>query len=249
MSFVFVANLGLFWGGLPMTVFGGGGAAASPKSVPELVSGVFYQDVGGNLLINNKDALVAVHHPAALMAALTAFVSGTRLGTAMRASAQNPVAARLMGIDVDRVIAATASPSASALAGVAAVVYSLFNNTIYFQMGYRLGMDAFTAAVLGGIGNLPGAALGGLLIGLVRSLLRGLHRPGVEQHRRLRHPHPGAGVPSLGSARRARAGEGMKPALTLRADGHRRRQRSLLLGLPARGSSIALPHDLEHSAP
>jgi branched-chain amino acid transport system permease protein len=56
------------------------------------------------------------------------------------------------------------------LAGAASVICSLYNNTIYFQMGYRAGMDAFTAAVLGGIGNLPGAALGGLLIGFVRAL-------------------------------------------------------------------------------
>ncbi len=174
VSFVFV-NLGLFWGGVPMEAFGGGTAAASPKSVPELVSGVLYQDAGGNLLITNKDLLVAcVTLP--LMAALTAFVSGTRLGTAMRASAQNPVAARLMGIDVDRVIAATFAIG-GALAGVAAVVYSLYNNSINFQMGYRLGMDAFTAAVLGGIGNLPGAVVGGLLIGLVRSFCEGYVGP------------------------------------------------------------------------
>ena len=54
--------------------------------------------------------------------------------------------------------------------GVASVVFSLYNNTIYFQMGYRAGIDAFTAAVLGGIGSLPGAVLGGLSIGLVRAL-------------------------------------------------------------------------------
>jgi len=73
-----------------------------------------------------------------------------------------------MGIDVDRVITATFAIG-GALGGVAAVISALCNNTIHFQMGYRLGLDAFTAAVLGGIGNLPGAVLGGLLIGMVRS--------------------------------------------------------------------------------
>jgi branched-chain amino acid transport system permease protein len=107
-----------------------------------------------------------------LMLLLTLFVTATRIGTAMRATAQNPVAARLMGIDVDRVIATTFALGGG-LGGVAAVVYCLSINAISFQMGYRLGMDAFTAAVLGGIGNLPGAVLGGLLIGVVRALCEG----------------------------------------------------------------------------
>ncbi len=87
----------------------------------------------------------------------------------MRATAQNPMAAQLMGIDVDRVIGATFLIG-GALGGAASVIYALYINTISFQMGYRTGLYAFTAAVLGGIGNLPGAVLGGLLIGLVRSL-------------------------------------------------------------------------------
>ena len=87
----------------------------------------------------------------------------------MRATAQNPMAAQLLGIDVNRVIGATFMIG-GALGGCAAVIYPLFNPTIHFQLGYRSGMDAFTAAVLGGIGNLPGAMLGGILIGLVRSM-------------------------------------------------------------------------------
>jgi branched-chain amino acid transport system permease protein len=104
-----------------------------------------------------------------LMIGLTLFVKHTRLGKAMRATAQNPTAARLMGIDVDRVIGATFAIGGS-LAGAAAVVYGLYINTVSFQMGYQNGLYAFTAAVLGGIGNLPGAMLGGIMIGLIRSL-------------------------------------------------------------------------------
>src|SRR5262249_5506604 len=103
-----------------------------------------------------------------LMVALTWFVKRTRAGKAMRAVAQDRVASQLMGINVDSVIGQTFLIGGG-LAGVASVVYALYNNTIYFQMGYRAGMDAFTAAVLGGIGNLPGAVLGGLLIGVARA--------------------------------------------------------------------------------
>ena len=103
------------------------------------------------------------------MVALTLFVKYTRLGKAMRATEQNPTAAQLMGINVDRVIAATFAIG-GALAGAASVIYGLYINTISFQMGFQNGLYAFTAAVLGGIGNIPGAVLGGLVIGLVRSL-------------------------------------------------------------------------------
>jgi branched-chain amino acid transport system permease protein len=104
-----------------------------------------------------------------LVAALTVFVKFTKLGKAMRAVAQNPMAAQLMGIHVDRVISVTFLIG-GALAGAAAVIYGLWVKTVSFQMGYQNGLYAFTAAVLGGIGNLPGAMLGGLVIGLVRSL-------------------------------------------------------------------------------
>ena len=104
-----------------------------------------------------------------LMAGLTLFVRTTRLGKAMRATAQNPVAAQLMGIDVNRVIGATFAIG-GLLAGAASVIYGLTINTVSFQMGYQNGLYAFTAAVLGGIGNLPGAMVGGVVIGLVRSL-------------------------------------------------------------------------------
>jgi branched-chain amino acid transport system permease protein len=100
---------------------------------------------------------------------LTYIVKFTNLGKAMRAVAQNPRAAELMGINVDRIIGISFLIGGS-LGGIASVVYAFYNNTIYFQMGYRVGMDAFAAAVLGGIGSLPGAFLGGICIGLVRSM-------------------------------------------------------------------------------
>jgi branched-chain amino acid transport system permease protein len=121
-----------------------------------------------HLRFTAKDLLVLLV-TVPLMAGLTAFVRFTKLGKAMRATAQNPIAARLMGIDVDRVIGWTFAIG-GLLAGAASVIYGLTINTVSFQMGYQNGLYAFTAAVLGGIGNLPGAMLGGIVIGLVRSL-------------------------------------------------------------------------------
>jgi branched-chain amino acid transport system permease protein len=170
VSFVFI-NLGLFWGGAPMAVFGGGTAASAPKDVPDLIGNHNLLGEASLVRLTLKDALVAaITIP--LMIALTMFVKCTRLGAAMRATAQNTIAARLMGIDVDRVIGVTFLIGGG-LAGVAAVVQALYYNSISFQMGYRIGMDAFTAAVLGGIGNLPGAVLGAIMIGLVRAFSDG----------------------------------------------------------------------------
>ena len=169
-SFILV-NLALFWGGVPMKVFGGGVAAAAPKDFPALVGDGDVLPKSWNLNFTTSDLLVwCVTLP--LMAGLTLLVRFTRLGKAMRAVAQNPTAASLMGIDVDRVIGA-AFLIGGALGGFASVIYALYNNTISFQMGYRTGMDAFTAAVLGGIGSLPGAVVGGLLIGVARALSDG----------------------------------------------------------------------------
>jgi branched-chain amino acid transport system permease protein len=169
-SFVLV-NLALFWGGLPMQVFGGGVAAAAPKDFPALVPDNSLLPDAWTLNYTTSDLLVwCVTLP--LMVALTVLVRFTRLGKAMRAVAQNPTAASLMGIDVDRVIGATFIIG-GALGGFASVIYALYNNTISFQMGYRTGMDAFTAAVLGGVGSMPGAVVGGLLIGVARALSDG----------------------------------------------------------------------------
>ena len=127
-----------------------------------------FTDDALNLRFTAKDLLVILV-TVPLMAGLTVFVRFTKLGKAMRATAQNPTAARLMGIDVDRVIGWTFAIG-GLLAGAASVIYGLTINTVSFQMGYQNGLYAFTAAVLGGIGNLPGAMLGGIVIGLVRSL-------------------------------------------------------------------------------
>jgi branched-chain amino acid transport system permease protein len=105
----------------------------------------------------------------ALMTGLHFFVSRTRLGKAMRATAQDAEAARMMGVNVDRVIV-TAFFLGSALAGAAALIFGLYYNYTSFIIGYTAGLRAFTAAVLGGIGSIPGAMVGGLLIGLIETL-------------------------------------------------------------------------------
>ena len=103
----------------------------------------------------------------------------TRRGKAMRATAQDKDAAAMMGIDVDRTISFTFL-LAGALAGVAGVTFAFYETTIAFNTGFTLGLIAFTAAVLGGIGNLAGAVLGGLLIGFIQDYNEGLswHGPG-----------------------------------------------------------------------
>ncbi len=90
----------------------------------------------------------------------------------MRDSAQDPLATRLMGISVNRVVAATFAIG-SALAGVGGVLFGMHYSTINFHDGYLTGLKAFTAAVLGGIGNIPGAMLGGIILGLLESFAAG----------------------------------------------------------------------------
>jgi branched-chain amino acid transport system permease protein len=104
-----------------------------------------------------------------LMLGLHYFVRYTKMGKAMQATAQDQEAARMMGIDVDRVVV-TAFFLGSALAGAAGLIFGLYYNNTSFIIGYTAGLRAFTAAVLGGIGNIPGAMLGGVLIGLIESL-------------------------------------------------------------------------------
>jgi branched-chain amino acid transport system permease protein len=154
VSFVFM-NLGLFWRG------------ATPVKFPDLVADTNLTE-GTGLRVTWKDVMV-VGVTVPVMIALTAFVKFTALGKAMRATAQNPTAAQLMGINVDRVISATFAIG-GALAGVASVVYGLYIKAVDYQMGFQNGLYAFTAAVLGGIGNIPGAVLGGLVIGVVGEL-------------------------------------------------------------------------------
>jgi branched-chain amino acid transport system permease protein len=111
--------------------------------------------------------VVAVTVPLLLL--MTWLVQSTRQGKAMRATAQDQDAARLMGIDVDRTIAFTFGLG-GALAGAAGVLYLESVGTTRWDLGFRLGLYAFTAAVLGGIGNLQGAVLGGFLIGIIQNI-------------------------------------------------------------------------------
>jgi len=104
-----------------------------------------------------------------LMVGLHYFVRRTKMGKAMQATAQDQEAARMMGVDVDRVVVITFFLG-SALAGAAGLIFGLYYNYTSFIIGYSAGLRAFTAAVLGGIGNIPGAMLGGILIGLIESL-------------------------------------------------------------------------------
>ena len=97
---------------------------------------------------------------------LQLFVSRSRLGRAMRSTAQDREAAQLMGVNINVTIALTFLLG-SALAGAAGIVYGLNYGTIQFNMGFGAGLKAFTAAVLGGIGNLTGAVLGGFIIGFI----------------------------------------------------------------------------------
>jgi branched-chain amino acid transport system permease protein len=106
---------------------------------------------------------------ALLMVGLQFLVMRTRLGMAMRATAQDPTACVLLGIPVDRIIAVT-FVIGSALAAMGGLLFGLYYNTINFHDGYLTGMKAFTAAVLGGIGNIPGAMVGGLVLGVLEGL-------------------------------------------------------------------------------
>jgi branched-chain amino acid transport system permease protein len=103
-----------------------------------------------------------------LLIALTWFVDRTRQGRAMRATAQDPDTAGLMGVDVNRTIALTFLIG-GALAGAAGVVQILYNNVTVWNLGFRFGLNAFTSAVLGGIGNLSGAVVGALVLGQINA--------------------------------------------------------------------------------
>jgi len=120
-----------------------------------------------------------------MMAALFLFVQRTKTGQAMRAVSEDKEVAALMGIDVDRTIGITFAVG-GALAGAAGVLYGLIFGQVHFFMGFLPGLKAFTAAVLGGIGNVPGAMLGGLFLGVAESVgpslfLEGLGVPSPHQ--------------------------------------------------------------------
>src|SRR5688572_13367040 len=133
---------------------------------PQIIKSQTYF-VGGAAITTVQIAILAIC--LGLMGALALLVYRTPLGTAMRATAQNPQVAGLMGIDINRVIAATFVIGA-ALGAVAGVLFGSYYGIAQYTMGSVLGLKAFSAAVLGGIGNIPGAMLGGILLGLVEAL-------------------------------------------------------------------------------
>jgi branched-chain amino acid transport system permease protein len=104
-----------------------------------------------------------------LMVGLYFFVQKSKMGKAMRATAQDPEAARMMGVEVDQVII-MAFFLGSALAGAGGMIFGLYYNFTSYVIGFTAGLRAFTAAVLGGIGNVPGAMLGGIIIGLIEAM-------------------------------------------------------------------------------
>jgi len=124
-------------------------------------------DLGGVVLRLREVLLWAL--AISLMVVLHYFVRRTKMGKAMQATAQDQEAARMVGVDVDSVVIVTFFMG-SALAGAAGLIFGLYYNYTSFIIGYTAGLRAFTAAVLGGIGSIPGAMLGGVLIGLIESL-------------------------------------------------------------------------------
>jgi branched-chain amino acid transport system permease protein len=157
-------GMSIFLQNAALLVFGAG-----VQAYPHLVtsSGVF---IGGVRVSFAQTIFFSIS--LLLMAGLYAFARFTTLGTAMRALAVDHDAARLMGINVDRVIA-IAFILAAILAAAAGVMIGLYYTQINFFLGFLLGLRAFTSAVLGGIGNIPGAMAGGLLIGLLESYCAG----------------------------------------------------------------------------
>ncbi|WP_295591109.1 branched-chain amino acid ABC transporter permease [uncultured Lamprocystis sp.] len=135
-------------------------------SVPPVIEVQVYDVLGAT--VSNVQILIFVV-AALTMGGLLLLVNRTRLGRAMRATAQNREVAGLMGVDVNRVIAATFIVG-SALAAVAGLLIASYYGIAHYNMGFILGLKAFSAAVLGGIGNIPGALLGGLLLGVIESL-------------------------------------------------------------------------------
>ena len=155
MSFI-LQNVGLLWLG------------GSPASVDDLIHA--QQEVTNILGISIRRAdLVAFAVTIPLVIAMGAFINQTRLGKAMRATAQDPEAARLMGINVDTTISMTFLLGGM-LAGAAGLIYALYQTTIWYFQGFQGGLLAFTAAVMGGIGNIKGAVIGGLIIGCLQQI-------------------------------------------------------------------------------
>jgi branched-chain amino acid transport system permease protein len=153
---------------------------ADPKSFPEIITdrAIEIPESWGSIagITITLSQVIVVVVTCALLVALRYVVLHTRMGMAMRALSFNPTAASLMGINNDVVISFTFGLG-SALAGAAGILISIQQPSIDPLMGVNAGLKAFVAAVLGGIGNLPGAAIGGVLIGLIEALVVGYVSP------------------------------------------------------------------------
>ena len=154
MSFI-LQNVGLLW-------------RPTPDSAPDLIGSQRDYFKVFDVAIEHSDVF-AVVITVPLLVGLLWFVGSTKHGKAMRATAQDPDAARLMGINVDRTIQLTFMLG-GLMAGAAGLIYALYNGTIRFNQGFTAGLIAFTAAVMGGIGNLKGAVAGGLIIGVIQAI-------------------------------------------------------------------------------
>jgi branched-chain amino acid transport system permease protein len=154
-SFI-LQNVGLLWLG------------GSQEGIADLIRSQNELFVIGGIEITNGD-LLSVFVTIPLLIAMTTFIGASRLGKAMRATAQDPEAARLMGINVDTTISLTFLIGGM-LAGAAGLIYALYQTTIWYFQGFTAGLVAFTAAVMGGIGNIRGAVLGGLIIGFIQQI-------------------------------------------------------------------------------
>ena len=142
----------------------------NPLAYPQIVPTISYHIIstGSGATITNVQIAI-IGGSFTMMAGLLLLIYRTKLGIAMRATAQNQQVAGLMGIDINRVISITFVIGA-ALGAVAGVMVGSYYGIAHYQMGFILGLKAFSAAVLGGIGNLAGAMLGGLLLGLIEAL-------------------------------------------------------------------------------
>jgi branched-chain amino acid transport system permease protein len=151
----------------------------APVSVPNILPTGAIFTVGG--IQYRWDSFIVALSAIPVLILLVWLVQRTRQGRAMRATAQDQEAAAMMGINVNRTISFTFA-LAGALAGVAVLLYALYSTNIQYDQGFTLGLIAFTAAVLGGIGNLPGAVLGAIIIGLIQQFNEGLswHAPGSD---------------------------------------------------------------------
>jgi len=150
---------------------------AAPRSFPDLIPASTW-NLGG-LLVNSSQVIVLIT-TLLLLVALTFIVQKTKVGTAMRAVSFNEKAAALMGINVNFIISFTFGLG-SAMAAAGGILYAMSYASIDPLMGVQTGLKAFIAAVLGGIGNLPGAALGGVLLGMVETIAGGI--PTVSPYR------------------------------------------------------------------